>query len=204
MACEKTLSVKLVISYAGQLLEISGNKEMTKITKMLRRQIRKSWQRLARAWVNAKLGMDGEANSVSRSAKDRKLDQEMFRWKRRQCWNVSSPQVERQGRSKKHLVKKEGRKNAEARPVSWRRSAKWTPVLHIASAPPSQVPLIMADINAEIKLKKLRNVMTNTVLKGQGHILPISWWYWTPKLACFNGSKFLGKDSVPNKSRFFG
>ena len=131
------------------------------------------------------------------------LKTEMFRWKRRQCWNVSSPQVERQGRSKKHLVKKEGRKNAEARPVSWRRSAKWTPVLHVASAPPSQVPLIMADINAETKLKKLRNVMTNTVLKGQGHILPISWWYWTPKLACFNGSKFLGCDFVPNKTRFF-
>ena len=47
-------------------------------------------------------------------------------------------------------------KDAEACPVAWRRGADWTAVLHITSASPSQVNLVMVDISIAIKLRNLQ------------------------------------------------
>ena len=94
--------------------------------------------------------MDGEAISVWRGNEEIRLVREKFRWKSQEWWSISSPEVARREERSKEV------KDAEARPVAWRGSAEWTPVLHITSASPSQVNLVMVDIGIAMKLRNIQ------------------------------------------------
>ena len=114
--------------------------------------------------------------------------------KSQEWWSISSPEVARREERSKEV------KDAEARPVSWRRGADWTPVLHITSASPSKVNLVMVDISIAIKLRNIQKcdetrsayiAISTSIFSFTGHI-------WTPKC----GSEFFGWDFVPNLTRF--
>ena len=113
-------------------------------------EMRQEFRGGGKTWVKAKFGMDGEPISVWRGNEESRLVREKSRWKSQEWWSISSPEVARREERSKEL------KNAEARPVAWRRGEDWTAVLHITSASPTQVNLVMVDISIAIKLRNIQ------------------------------------------------